>query len=115
MEKYLRGLEENLYNQGGASKILNADSNFDGNNNQPEYFIDAHGETRPQLSKWLESAAKFTPSKNNYIEWCARNKVDQQRDDEEQSIQLEIHQREEIEAAEALTKLALNFKSRYSR
>lgn len=22
-----------------------------------------------ELSKWLESAAKFTPEKNNYIEW----------------------------------------------
>lgn len=23
----------------------------------------------PSLSKWLESTAKFTPSKNNYIDW----------------------------------------------
>lgn len=25
-----------------------------------------------ELSKWLESAAKFTPEKNNYIEWNSK-------------------------------------------
>lgn len=25
-----------------------------------------------ELSKWLESAAKFTPEKNNYIEWDSK-------------------------------------------
>lgn len=25
-----------------------------------------------ELSKWLESAANFTPEKNNYIEWESR-------------------------------------------
>lgn len=25
-----------------------------------------------ELSKWLESAAKFTPDKNNYIEWDSK-------------------------------------------
>lgn len=42
MEKYLRGLD----------------------NTQ-----DSKGKCGLELSKWLESAAKFTPDKNNYIEW----------------------------------------------
>lgn len=30
---------------------------------------DNKGKCGLELSKWLESAAKFTPEKNNYIEW----------------------------------------------
>lgn len=41
MEKYLRGLDYS-------------------NNNKADGM---------ELSKWLESAANFTPKKNNYIEW----------------------------------------------
>lgn len=40
MEKYLRGLDCTNNNKGGM-----------------------------ELSKWIESAANFTPDKNNYIEW----------------------------------------------
>lgn len=43
MEKYLRGLNESK-----------------GDFKEPK---------KPQLSKWLESAAKFTPEKNSYIDW----------------------------------------------
>lgn len=43
MEKYLRGLNETK-----------------GDFKEPK---------KPQLSKWLESAAKFTPEKNSYIDW----------------------------------------------
>lgn len=42
MQKYLRGL--------------------DGTHNDK-------GKCELELSKWLESAAKFTPEKSNYIEW----------------------------------------------
>lgn len=45
MEKYLRGLDSS---DGGKSKC------------------------GLELSKWLESAAKFTPDKNNYIEWHSK-------------------------------------------
>lgn len=45
MEKYLRGLD-------------NSD--------------DGKGKCGLELSKWLESAAKFTPEKNNYIEWDSK-------------------------------------------
>lgn len=45
MEKYLRGLEDSPDNKGKCGL---------------------------ELSKWLESAAKFTPDKNNYIEWDSK-------------------------------------------
>lgn len=140
MEKYLRGLEENLYNQ--DPNLIRTPNGFDGNNNQ-HFAIEDGTETGPQLSKWLESAANFTPSKNSYIEWCARysnipltrliqfqfrvffvffrnttERLTQKNATEDLScplLQMSIHQKEEIEAAEALTKLALNFRSRYSR
>lgn len=43
MEKYLRGLDEKNIEPGTKKG--------------------------PELSKWLESAANFTPNKNNYIDW----------------------------------------------
>lgn len=46
MEKYLRGLDSNTR--------------------------DSKGNCGLELSKWLESAAKFTPEKNNYIEWDSK-------------------------------------------
>lgn len=49
MEKYLRGLDTASVNKGSCGL---------------------------ELSKWLESAAKFTPEKNNYIEWNSKRLVD---------------------------------------
>lgn len=46
MEKYLRGLDNSQ------------------NNNSNKCGL--------ELSKWLESAANFTPDKKNYIEWDSR-------------------------------------------
>lgn len=34
--------------------------------------LDNKGKCELELSKWLESAAKFTPDKNNYIEWNSK-------------------------------------------
>lgn len=34
--------------------------------------LDNKGKCELELSKWLESAAKFTPEKNNYIEWSSK-------------------------------------------
>lgn len=45
MEKYLRGLDSTSLNKGNCGL---------------------------ELSKWLESAAKFTPEKTNYIEWNSK-------------------------------------------
>ena len=121
MEKYLRGLEENLYNQElnliKSTSPSRPESGFDGNNNAEYYTTETNVKNGsvPQLSKWLESAANFQPSKNNYIEWCARNRAAENSMSEDCQLQLAIHQKDEIEAAEALTKLALNFRSRHAR
>lgn len=34
--------------------------------------LDNKGKCELELSKWLESTAKFTPEKNNYIEWNSK-------------------------------------------
>lgn len=113
MEKYLRGLE-------GSP--------------------DSKGKCGLELSKWLESAAKFTPEKNNYIEWDSKkyaiksyipiittefyglclyicrlcSKQDEYQDQYMAETNISnIHQKEELDAAEALTFLAGNFKSRW--
>lgn len=56
------------------------------------------------LSKWLESAARFQPSETNYSWWA------EGRRRKEQKIRVEIstfrHDRDEVEAAVALTALA---------
>lgn len=56
MEKYLRGLDDG----GGGDGSSNNNNSTSTNHNR----ADGH-----ELSKWLESAANFTPKKNNYIEW----------------------------------------------
>lgn len=48
MEKYLRGLDDGAVHKDSCGL---------------------------ELSKWLESAAKFTPEKNNYIEWSSKRLV----------------------------------------
>lgn len=66
-------------------------------------------ENKPSMiSKWLESAANFKPSENNYIEWTfpklPRKKVKKTVENFENLLL--IHGREELDAAEALTTLA---------
>lgn len=98
-----------------------------------------------ELSKWLESAANFTPDKNNYIEWESRrsvtlthfhitkkkkkinnqtshfqyfpsHRISSKHDDYPEHMMdsniLNLHQKEELDAAEALTFLAGNCKNR---
>ncbi|XP_055917852.1 homeobox protein Mohawk isoform X1 [Eupeodes corollae] len=70
----------------------------------------------PELSKWLESAAKFTPNKNNYfIEWNGKKcKADKNssREAKIHHVYDTIHQKDEIDAAEALANLAFNCRQR---
>uniref|UniRef100_A0A182QHE4 Homeobox domain-containing protein n=1 Tax=Anopheles farauti TaxID=69004 RepID=A0A182QHE4_9DIPT len=89
----------------------------------------------PSLSKWLESAAKFTPSKHNYIDWekSGKQSSTKKRCDssgtfydvtsgasyspplysEPRTVTLE-HQKDELDAAEALTRLANNCRTKFS-
>lgn len=60
MEKYLRGLDNESNNNMDDTNNNNTNSNV-GEEGNPK---------KPELSKWLESTANFTPSKSNYnIEW----------------------------------------------
>ncbi|XP_049548299.1 uncharacterized protein LOC125959518 [Anopheles darlingi] len=98
----------------------------------------------PSLSKWLESAAKFTPAKHNYIgDWekSGKQSTAKKRCDSAggalfaslsghpgqatNGISLDnalgatgsvilTHQKDEIDAAEALTRLANNFRTKVS-
>ncbi|XP_050077607.1 uncharacterized protein LOC126564574 [Anopheles maculipalpis] len=92
----------------------------------------------PSLSKWLESAAKFTPSKHNYIDWecsgkqsstkkrcdlgsnyyATANTGDGNRPFYEPVTAVAVgsleHQKDELDAAEALTRLANNFRTKFS-
>ncbi|XP_058445873.1 serine/threonine-protein kinase atg1 isoform X2 [Malaya genurostris] len=140
MEKYLRDLNEiepdDIPSVGGQPDSSNPFQQLAGQSqptSQP-----ANGEVRgpPSLSKWLESTAKFTPSKNNYIDWnqpgkssTSKKRCDfsyfnqpapaslQQNPSVSQlpsdMIGQDIHQRDEIDAAEALTRLANNFRLKF--
>ncbi|XP_055390234.1 homeobox protein 2 isoform X2 [Condylostylus longicornis] len=109
MEKYLK--DTNNYNNNG--------NNINNQSSSPTSSSTNISSSSPELSKWLESAAKFTPNKNNYIEWNSnqRGKGDKklQKYNEngvESNIHIysTIHQKEELEAAEALTNLACNYR-----
>ncbi|XP_058062888.1 uncharacterized protein LOC131212854 [Anopheles bellator] len=81
----------------------------------------------PSLSKWLESTAKFTPSKHNYIgDWDKSGKQSATKTHCDlascqtpvatsvtESIVLLSHQKDEIDAAEALTHLANNCRTKF--
>ncbi|KAJ8916263.1 hypothetical protein NQ315_016403 [Exocentrus adspersus] len=65
-------------------------------------------ESKPSMiSKWLESAANFKPSENSYLDWTfSRSKKKKGKSCEIGSNLLLMHGREELDAAEALTRLA---------
>uniref|UniRef100_A0A182RWR3 Homeobox domain-containing protein n=1 Tax=Anopheles funestus TaxID=62324 RepID=A0A182RWR3_ANOFN len=96
----------------------------------------------PSLSKWLESAAKFTPSKHNYIDWECSGKQSSTKkrcnsgsnyygiadsgddngctygrqfyNEPVSTVGTLEHQKDELDAAEALTRLANNFRTKFS-
>ncbi|KAH8353388.1 hypothetical protein KR084_010724 [Drosophila pseudotakahashii] len=74
-----------------------------------------------QLNKWLESAAKFTPNRNNYhIEWStSRQKSDSGQvifssDGTARGDRWVLHHKDELDAAEALANLAFNCRQRWN-
>lgn len=56
------------------------------------------------ISRWLESAENFKPSENNYLNWTLMNS--QRRKTKKSVKSEETHDKEELDAAEALTSLA---------
>lgn len=62
------------------------------------------GEVGPQLLKWIESTANFIPNKNNYVEWPDSKRAASVRKEAAHFYP----QKEELDAAEALARLACN-------
>ena len=66
--------------------------------------------TKPSMiSKWLESAVNFRPSEDNYLHWTfATNQKKKKKSAPNSATNqvYQIHGREELDAAEALTRLA---------
>lgn len=84
MEKYMQDNEKD-----GATVHLHRDLKNNG---------------APQLNKWIESTANFMPDKHNYVDWPDRKRISSNND--MWSI-LHNHAKDELDAAETLTKLAL--------
>lgn len=59
------------------------------------------------ITRWLESAANFKPNENSYIDWMFQktNNINNKKK-KYKKIEQVIHDREELDAAEALTTLA---------
>ena len=63
--------------------------------------------TKPSMmSKWCESAAKFRPSESNYLHWTLPKYHKKRMKKSHENVSLLPHAREELDAAETLTKLA---------
>lgn len=72
---------------------------------------DLEEEAKPSMiSKWLESAVNFRPSENNYLHWTlskpAKKKFKKAPNGAGNTAFAQQHGREELDAAEALTRLA---------
>lgn len=93
MEKYLRDCQ----------KPENIVPNSDDCNNYDEM-------SKPSMfSKWRESAAKFRPSEKNYLHWTllkTQKKKNKKQVCNNNDVNYQQHGREELDAAETLTRLA---------
>lgn len=108
---YADSPEPDTYHQEESEGSSSSKEKYENNNSYVEPKLESTNEesknvTSPLLlSKWLESAARFQPSEINYSWWA-----DEKRRKPEQRIKLTIntsrHDRDEVEAAVALTALA---------
>lgn len=67
------------------------------------------------ISRWLESAVNFKPNENNYLHWTlskSQKKKMPKRNEVDMNSYNQQHGREELDAAEALTRLAQAFARR---
>ncbi|XP_041979788.1 homeobox protein Mohawk [Aricia agestis] len=100
------------YDTDGSSSSLETFQSFNNNYNEIErcdkYSCEPKTINSPiLLSKWLESAARFQPSEKNYSWWAEEAKSKKQDIKVQRVIANTIrHDRDEVEAAVALTALA---------
>ncbi|KAF5293136.1 hypothetical protein FQA39_LY13746 [Lamprigera yunnana] len=97
IEKYLRDCQK-PENYTETSYEKNA---FDDNLSKPS-----------MISKWLESAEKFKPSENNYLNWTLMNYQKRRCKKSAKVDENAQHAKEELDAAEALTRLAIHSSSK---
>lgn len=98
----------------GSSESKEKCERFNNNLYNVEHQIITHDETKSitsplLLSKWLESAARFQPSETNYSWWAeGRRRKPEKTEVKVQRIAVNTsrHDRDEVEAAMALTTLA---------
>ncbi|XP_045768378.1 iroquois-class homeodomain protein IRX-2 [Maniola jurtina] len=95
----------------GSSTSQDKYENFNNNSNEIEPCEKANCNsntiTSPVLlSKWLESAARFQPSEANYSWWAEGRRRKQETKIQRTGLNAIRHDRDEVEAAVALTTLA---------
>lgn len=108
MEEAFTDSPERDYQQDDSDSSLK--DTCDNNNSYPELnnAKDSKNISGPMLlSKWLESAARFQPSESNYSWWADEKKRRTDSKTQRYTINtLSRHDRDEVEAAVALTALA---------
>jgi hypothetical protein len=105
MEKYLRGLDE-------ASNSDNNNCETVVNNNIDLKDIETDPNKKPELSKWLESTANFTPSDYN-IDFMRNDKRVMKREGNKHSSNVTSLCEKELLAAETLVLLKNNFRTKF--
>lgn len=103
MEKYLRGLDDEIPN------VTNNNNNCDltvNNNSVTDPDVSMEGNKKPELSKWLESTANFMPS--NYNIDFMKDKRKLNKNSSNPSLC-----EKELLAAETLVLLKNNFRTKF--
>lgn len=104
MEKYLRGLDEASNSDNNNCETIN-------NNNLDSKDMEIDPSKKPELSKWLESTANFTPSDYN-IDFLRNDKRVTKRDGSKQGNVTSLCEKELL-AAETLVLLKNNFRTKF--
>lgn len=114
-------LEDDIFTSPGSSKYKNhimekylKDLNICRNDNEENTKKNTKEEESPRiLSKWLQSAANFKPRQKNYVDWDYKKTKHSNKNNHKTLINAlqngdenVKHGREELDAAEALTRLA---------
>lgn len=106
MEKYLRGLDDEMTNISNNNNCETAVNNNQESDTNVDVELDAN--KKPELSKWLESTANFMPSNYN-IDF---RKNEKQRKTSKSSNSASLCEKELL-AAETLVLLKNNFRTKF--
>lgn len=115
MEKYLRGLDDesanvnnnnNNNNNNICDVTLNNTNNINNNTVNEDQDMNAEGNKKPELSKWLESTANFMPSNYN-VDFMKNDKRKSNKNSNSSLCE------KELLAAETLVLLKNNFRTKF--